>query len=145
MKQWISTWRHPSGFGWRDVETGMHHGNIRWPEGQPPTPYGCRQCGFERRFHGRRSLLGRPSHLWEQPTQAQIKARMVARRTARKSVCRCPDPMEYGAPQRFAPLVDPWKCEADDCRMADHLLRGLLAPLSFEQAIAVLDGGGPDA
>jgi len=29
--------------------------------------------------------------------------------------------------------------------MADHLLRGLLAPLSFEQAIAVLDGGGPDA
>lgn len=111
MKQWLSF--RPAGFLYRDCDTGMAHGNVRWPEGQPPTPFGCRWCGTERRFHGRRNLRGRNSHLWTQPTQAQIKARMLARRNARKAVCRCP---QDDMPRPFAPVVDPYRCEADDCR-----------------------------
>lgn len=45
-------------------------------------------------------------HCWEQPTQAQIKARMVARQKARKAACRCDEPD-----------ADPYACEAEpeDC------------------------------
>lgn len=86
-------------------------------------------------------LPGRGFHAWERPTQAQIKARMLARRNARTSVCRCPDPMTYGVPLPFAPVVDPWKCEADDCRMHDYLLGAWVTPLSFDEA-AVTWGGG---
>jgi hypothetical protein len=121
----------------------MLHGHIRWPNGATPTPNGCRWCGIGERTHpfGPTWLPGRGFHGWEQPTQAQIKARMVARRIARKDVCRCPDPMEYGAPQPFAPVVDPWKCEADDCRMHDRLLGAWMTPLSFGEAVA--QSGGP--
>lgn len=132
--------KHLLGYGRRDPVTGMLHGHIRWPDGTAPTPAGCRWCGHEQRSHGQMWLPGRGFHKWEQPTSAQIFARMQARRAARKAVCRCPDPSELRQP--FAPVVDPWKCEADDCRMADHLLRQLLAPLSFAQAMDVLDGGG---
>ncbi|MDX5568442.1 hypothetical protein PYK79_41305 [Streptomyces sp. ID05-04B] len=47
-----------------------------------------------------------------QPTQAQIKARMLARRNARKAVCRCPVDDEW---RPFAPVFDPYQCEADNC------------------------------
>ncbi|MEH0657674.1 hypothetical protein QA860_08005 [Streptomyces stelliscabiei] len=126
-----------------DDSTGLAHGHIRWPEGRTPTPFGCRWCGISQRSHpfGPTWMRGRGMHVWEQPTQAQIKARMLARRNARKSMCRCPDPMEYGAPQPFAPVVDPWKCEADDCRMHDHLIGGWLKPLSFDEAMSQC--GGP--
>jgi|SRR5881397_1938487 len=136
IRQWLAA------LPYRDDSTGVGYGNVRWSVGRTP-PFGCRWCGVDQRSHpfGPTWIRGRGMHVWEQPTQAQIKARMLARRNARKDACRCPDPMEYGAPQPFAPVVDPWKCEADDCRMADHLLRGLLAPLSFEQAMNVLDGG----
>lgn len=56
-------------------------------------------------------LRGRGMHAWEQPTQAQIKARMLARRNARKAVCRCPQ--DDWRP--FAPVFDPYACEASDC------------------------------
>lgn len=46
------------------------------------TPNGCRWCGIEKRGHGRQATTG-GSHTWEQPTQAQIKERMLARRSAR--------------------------------------------------------------
>lgn len=110
MKQWLPS--HQSGLLYRDCDTGMAHGNVRWPNGRPPTPFGCRWCGTEQRHHGRRSLRGRPSHSWERPTEAQIKARMVARRNARKAVCRCPQDDEW---RPFAPVFDPYMCEADDC------------------------------
>lgn len=83
MKQWLPT--HPSGFCERDCDTGMAHGHIRWAHGYTPTPFGCRWCGGEQRGHGRRWLPGRGYHEWERPTQAQIKARMLARRAARKA------------------------------------------------------------
>lgn len=110
MKQWLSN--HPTGLLYRDCDTGMAHGNVRWPEGQPPVPYGCRWCGIEQRVHGRRSLRGRSSHRWERPTERQIKARMVARRNVRKAVCRCPLDDEW---RPFAPVFDPYMCEASDC------------------------------
>jgi hypothetical protein len=52
------------------------------------TPFGCRWCGTQRSDHGRRYLSGRGMHGWEQPTQAQIKARMLARRAARTGGAR---------------------------------------------------------
>ena len=50
--------------------------------------------------------------MWQQPTQAQVKARMLARRNARKAVCRCPQDDEW---RPFAPVFDPYMCEASDC------------------------------
>lgn len=84
------------GTRFRDAVTGMLHGPVRWPHGTTPAPFGCRWCGTERRAHafGPKSLSKRGPHLWVQPTQAQIKARMQARRAARNAVCRC-DPMGY--------------------------------------------------
>lgn len=133
--------KHLLGYGRRDAATGMLHGHIRYPDGTAPTPFGCRWCGTEQGGHGRRWMPGKGIHAWEQPTEAQIKARMLARRNARKDVCRCPDPMEYGVPQPLAPVVDPWKCEADDCRMHDQLIGGWLTPLPFDEAMA--QTGGP--
>ncbi|MFC9681336.1 hypothetical protein [Streptomyces sp. NPDC056948] len=92
--------------------TGIAHGYVRWPEGRPPIPFGCRWCGTQQGHHGRSYMRGRGMHGWEQPTQAQIKARMLARRAARKAVCRCPLDDEW---RLFAPVFDPYMCEAPDC------------------------------
>lgn len=106
--------KHLQGYGRRDKATGMLHGHIRWPDGSTPTPSGCRWCGIEQRSHpfGPTWLPGRGFHEWEQPTQAQIKARMLARRNARTSVCRCPVDDKW---RPFAPVFDPYRCEASDC------------------------------
>jgi len=48
-------------------------------------PYGCTHCGIPRRMHGRRWNRRVGMHPWEFPTQEQIKARMLARRAARKA------------------------------------------------------------
>lgn len=76
----IDPTKHLLGYGRRDATTGMLHGHIRWPEGQPPPPFGCRWCGTEHSGHGLRWMPGKGIHRWEQPTEAQIKARMLARR-----------------------------------------------------------------
>jgi hypothetical protein len=134
--------KHLVGYGRRDAATGMLHGQIRWPHGTTPTPFGCRWCGREERAHGCWYMPRRGFHTWVQPTQAQIKARMLARRNARKAVCRCPDPAENLVPQPFAPVVDPYRCEAEHCRMHDYLIGGWLKPLSFDEAMARLGGEG---
>lgn len=130
--------KHLQGYGRRDTVTGMLHGHVRWPNGSAPTPFGCRWCGIEQGGHGRRWMPGRELHAWEQPTQTQILARMRARRAAWKSTCRCVEPWEQ---MPFAPVVNPWKCEADECRMHDHLIGGWLKPLTFDEAMARLAGG----
>ncbi|MFF7949073.1 hypothetical protein [Streptomyces griseorubiginosus] len=104
--------KHLLGYGRRDETTGLLHGHVRWPHGTAPTPSGCRWCGREQYGHMQLFLPRRGFHQWEQPTQAQIKARMLARRNARKAVCRCPIGDE---PRPFAPVVDPYMCEAVDC------------------------------
>ncbi|MER6534377.1 hypothetical protein ABT215_11300 [Streptomyces sp900105755] len=108
IRQWLEA------LPYRDEATGLRRGYFRWTPDRLPTPFGCRWCGTERGHHGRQYLRGRDVHTWEQPTQAQIKARMLARRAARKAVCRCPrDEDDYYRP--FAPVFDPYACEADDC------------------------------
>lgn len=76
--------KHLVGYGRRDAATGMLHGQVRWPHGTTPAPSGCRWCGREQYNHGCWYVPRRGFHGWVQPTQAQIKARMLARRNARK-------------------------------------------------------------
>lgn len=111
---------------------------IRWTTGTVP-PFGCRWCGDDHRHHGQSYVRSQGLHAWEQPTAAQILARMLARRAVAKDKCRCVEP-HYQMP--MAPVVDPWRCEADSCRMHDRLLGMWMTPLSFDQAVAV---GGTDA
>ncbi|HEX5567419.1 MAG TPA: hypothetical protein VFY14_10935 [Streptomyces sp.] len=47
------------------------------------TPYGCLWCGDAPGHHGRQYHPAIGVHGWERPTDDQIKARMLARRTAR--------------------------------------------------------------
>nr|WSX25538.1 hypothetical protein OG690_38290 [Streptomyces tubercidicus] len=46
-------------------------------------PNGCRWCDIDKRPHGRQWTEEPGWHAWEQPTQDQIKARMLARRADR--------------------------------------------------------------
>ncbi|WP_329307009.1 hypothetical protein OG322_26165 [Streptomyces sp. NBC_01260] len=55
-----------------DPVTGLRRGPIRWPDGTPPPPFGCRWCGHDPAMHG----MG--AHSWERPTDAQMVARMKA-------------------------------------------------------------------
>ncbi|MEU9831528.1 hypothetical protein AB0D67_08295 [Streptosporangium sp. NPDC048047] len=63
---------------------------VRWHAEQPPTPLGCRWCGHPPYAHDTHGLPHRPGHLWEQPTPAQVRARMTARR--RLGLCDRPFP-----------------------------------------------------
>lgn len=64
----------------------MHHPKgfrplrIRWHAEHPPTPLGCRWCGHPPYAHDAASLPHRARHEWEQPTAAQVHARMAVRR-----------------------------------------------------------------
>ncbi|MEU8202746.1 hypothetical protein [Streptosporangium sp. NPDC049046] len=65
----------------------MHHprGNprpirVRWHADRPPMPLGCRWCGHPPYAHEATSLPHRARHHWEQPTPAQVHARMTVRR-----------------------------------------------------------------
>lgn len=103
---------------------------IRYPADRPPPPFGCRWCGTEHGGHGRRWIPGKGIHRWEQPTNAQILARMRARRAARLNAQpaqfhvataqiadanTCPEP-ETTAPCRcYEPDADPYECEAENC------------------------------
>jgi hypothetical protein len=75
--------KHLLGYGRRNPATGLLHGHIRWPDGTAPTPFGCRWCGVEQSGHGRRWIPGKGMHVWDRPTEAQVKARMLARRQER--------------------------------------------------------------
>ncbi|MFF6903459.1 hypothetical protein [Streptomyces hydrogenans] len=66
----------------RDPATGLRRGPIRYRDGQPPIPSGCRWCGVGHYGHAQRWKPGAGWHTWEQPTDAQILARMRARRSA---------------------------------------------------------------
>lgn len=47
-----------------------------------PAPSGCRWCGYEERSHGNVWVRSVGSHLYVNPTVAQRKARMLARRNS---------------------------------------------------------------
>lgn len=72
----------------RDPATGLRRGPVRYPDGRPPVPSGCRWCGVEHRRHGRRWSDASGWHTWTAPTSAQVLARMRARRAARPEARR---------------------------------------------------------
>jgi len=95
----------------RDPATGLRRGPVRFPDGNPPPPNGCRWCGIEQRHHGRQQIASAGLHAWERPTNTQLLARMKARRknraTARRSCTTC----EHYLP--FTPIEEP--CNPDGC------------------------------
>ncbi|MFC8723684.1 hypothetical protein [Streptomyces bacillaris] len=64
---------------------GLRHGPIRFPDGKPPEPWGCRWCGTPRRQHHARPSAAVGWHVWAEPTQAQRLARLRARAKARRT------------------------------------------------------------
>ena len=77
----------------RDPATGLRRGPIRFPNGRPPTPFGCRWCGTEQGGHGRRWAASARVHQWARPTDAQILTRMKDRIRARREAA----PTQYHA------------------------------------------------
>ncbi|BCJ70675.1 hypothetical protein CS0771_02190 [Catellatospora sp. IY07-71] len=51
----------------------------------PPEPNACRWCGVLQESHGHQWTPAKRWHLWEAPTPAQRKARMLWRRAHRAS------------------------------------------------------------
>ncbi|GGK74873.1 hypothetical protein Sme01_34490 [Sphaerisporangium melleum] len=61
---------------------------IRHGADAPPKPLGCRWCGHPPYAHDAQSLPHRRRHEWEHPTNAQMRARLDARR--RLGLCGTP-------------------------------------------------------
>ncbi|GII88301.1 hypothetical protein Ssi03_62910 [Sphaerisporangium siamense] len=59
---------------------GIRAVRVRWSADTPPKPLGCRWCGHPPYSHDATSLPHRRAHQWEQPTPAQMRARMASRR-----------------------------------------------------------------
>ncbi|MEV0016619.1 hypothetical protein [Streptomyces tendae] len=72
----------------RCLTCGTFHGPVRWPDGTPPPPFGCRWCGIDLADHRLRRTAGADVHVWVRPTDAQVLARMHARRAARAEARR---------------------------------------------------------
>ncbi|MFF6844707.1 hypothetical protein ACFY8X_38955 [Streptomyces tanashiensis] len=101
----------------RDPVTGLRRNPIRFPDGNPPTPYGCRWCGTGQSGHGQRWKASVGIHRWELPTRAQVLARMRARRRARLAG---PEPLHATtgwAPDHTGESADPYcaDCRTDTC------------------------------
>jgi hypothetical protein len=84
-----------------------------------PAPYGCSWCGDEKHHHGNQwaPIIG--MHQWRQPTQDQIKERMLRRLDARLNA----DPPKYHATTAWAAdhtgeSADPFcaDCKTETCR-----------------------------
>lgn len=65
---------------------------VRWHANRPPMPLGCRWCGHPPYAHEAASLPHRAHHHWEQPTSAQVHARMAVRRRLNLSGRPIPGP-----------------------------------------------------
>lgn len=81
-------------------------------------PMGCAECGIDQRGHGRQHTQAAGWHMWQQPTQQQIKQRMRARRAARLFA----EPPKYHATTAWAAdhtaeSADPYcaDCKTDGC------------------------------
>jgi hypothetical protein len=110
-----------------DEATGLHRGPIRWPDGTPPPPFGCRWCGYDRAEHRKRRTGAAGLHTWQAPTRAQILRRMLARRDARAEARRLA--AVETAFSRTADLVGPAERRRREraaartgCRTCEHFL-----------------------
>ncbi|MFB6961866.1 hypothetical protein ACFCYB_34010 [Streptomyces sp. NPDC056309] len=66
-----------------DPGTGLRRSAIRFPDGEPPLPDGCRWCGATFLGHGsKRWAASQGWHRWAEPTEAQTAARQAARKAA---------------------------------------------------------------
>lgn len=63
----------------RDANTGLMRSVIRFRDGSPPLPDGCRWCGIPEETHGDSWSAAVAVHTWTQPTAAQVDARRAAR------------------------------------------------------------------
>lgn len=63
-----------------DRTTGLKRTAVRFPDGSPPDPDGCRWCGISPRRHDLEWSRAAQWHRWTHPTAVQIYARMTARR-----------------------------------------------------------------
>lgn len=80
---------------------------VRWHANRPPMPLGCRWCGHPPYAHEAASLPHRAHHHWEQPTPAQVHARMSVRRRLNLSGRPIPGPMTPVAFSARSPEVSP--------------------------------------
>lgn len=72
-----------------DAGSRLRHGPVRFPDGSPPPPHGCRWCGRPTYRHGARDWISSVgTHGWTRPTPAQTLARMKARRAVRAEARR---------------------------------------------------------
>ncbi|MEU8265838.1 hypothetical protein AB0B89_01620 [Sphaerisporangium sp. NPDC049002] len=78
---------------------------IRVRHHAPPRPLGCRWCGHPPYAHDAGSLPHR-HHQWEHPTNAQMRARLDARRHLALSGS-FPAPPASRPPERVRPAVRP--------------------------------------
>ncbi|WP_145503154.1 hypothetical protein [Streptomyces sp. CFMR 7] len=81
-------------------------------------PSGCQHCGINQREHMQRWKPPVGWHQWAAPTQAQIKARMQARRAARTpSPATVQDRMRAAHADAYPAPEDPRcaTCHRDDC------------------------------
>ncbi|MFE4329686.1 hypothetical protein ACFRQM_09540 [Streptomyces sp. NPDC056831] len=79
----------------RDETTGHRRSVIRYPDGTPPRPAGCRWCGVAEDVHDVRWSDAASFHVWATPTAAQVKARILAHATH----------ATHGTPQHAAPTA----------------------------------------
>lgn len=73
------------GMRFMNPDTGLLHGHIRWPDGRPPVPSGCRRCGRKADWHTAYYVPYWGYHEWVPPTAQQVMLRMLARRRAREA------------------------------------------------------------
>jgi hypothetical protein len=117
-----------------------------------PAPYGCSWCGDEKHHHGSQwaPIIG--LHQWQQPTQEQIKERMLRRLDARLNA----EPPKYHATTGWAAdlsgeSADPYcaDCKTDGCRSwqriqtkLDRIRWGIAYPTKHSQRTQAGGWGG---
>lgn len=98
-------------------------------------PYGCALCGVAKRAHGRRYITGAGVHVWERPSDTQVKERMLARRAvcadvkglrAYRDGSAEPDTLGAWLYQRFMADGDGWdNLDADQRSYWEHQARAV--------------------
>lgn len=83
---------------------------------------GCRWCSIDQHGHGRQYVEPIGWHQWQQPTQQQIKDRMLARRAAKEEIVNESDSDDDDVCRaaQYASVPDSYNgaslCGCDNCR-----------------------------
>lgn len=79
-------------------------------------PYGCKHCGEAKRSHGRRYMGSVGVHSWEQPSDEQVKTRMLSRRVARMPLPADPE-IERVEEELTGVNLSLWEEEQENARL----------------------------